>query len=205
MLSAVGDLRMFVGTVLFNLYENEVEGLGPGPHRRSGAVVATTPLWARARPLQWHNAETKLSLPSSQPDSYLYTTRWHNQINGTYSLITQIDGLKTHINGRYSPVSRVGGIVADHDISPRLRNKLVLELVVRVQLLEFIYGHPAGVRRCQTNPLDEQLLLALSQSSAQNNSRSGTRPAVPDRRKSPWNIRCLAMEFLEQADMEHIV
>jgi hypothetical protein len=41
----------FVGTVL-NLYENEVEDLGPGPRRRGGAVVATASMWARAGPLQ---------------------------------------------------------------------------------------------------------------------------------------------------------
>jgi hypothetical protein len=41
---------MFVGTILLNLYENEVEGLGPRP-RHSGAVVATMPPWARAGPL----------------------------------------------------------------------------------------------------------------------------------------------------------
>jgi hypothetical protein len=113
---------MFVGTVLLNLYENKVERLGPGPRRRGGAVVATALPWARARPLQWHNAKTKLSLPSSQLDSSLYTAGWHNRINGTYSLITRIndtyslitriDGLITHINGRCSPVSRAGGIVA---------------------------------------------------------------------------------------------
>jgi hypothetical protein len=51
-LSAVGELRTFAGTILLNLYENEVEGLGPGSHRRGGAVVATAPSWARARPLQ---------------------------------------------------------------------------------------------------------------------------------------------------------
>jgi hypothetical protein len=39
-MSAVGELGMFVGTVLLNLYENELEGLGSGPHRRGGAIVA---------------------------------------------------------------------------------------------------------------------------------------------------------------------
>jgi hypothetical protein len=42
---------MFMGTILLNLYENEVEGLGLGPRRRGGAVVATVPPWARAGPL----------------------------------------------------------------------------------------------------------------------------------------------------------
>jgi hypothetical protein len=42
---------MFVGTVLLNLYENEVEGLGPGPRQHGGAVVATAPPWARTVPL----------------------------------------------------------------------------------------------------------------------------------------------------------
>jgi hypothetical protein len=31
---------MFVGMFLLNLYLNEVEGLGPGPRRHGGAVVA---------------------------------------------------------------------------------------------------------------------------------------------------------------------
>jgi hypothetical protein len=51
-LSVVGELETFVGTVLLNLYENEVEGIGPGPRRRGGAVMATAPPWARAEPLQ---------------------------------------------------------------------------------------------------------------------------------------------------------
>jgi hypothetical protein len=51
-MSAVGELGTFVGTILLNLYENEVEGLGPGPRRRGGAVMTTTPSWARAGPLQ---------------------------------------------------------------------------------------------------------------------------------------------------------
>jgi hypothetical protein len=59
LLSAVRELGMFVGAVLLNLYENEVECLGPGPRRRGGAIVATAPPWARAGPLQWRNAETK--------------------------------------------------------------------------------------------------------------------------------------------------
>jgi hypothetical protein len=50
-MSAVRELGMFVGTVLLYLYENELEGLGSGPHRRGGAIVATAPPWARARPL----------------------------------------------------------------------------------------------------------------------------------------------------------
>jgi hypothetical protein len=51
-MSAVGELGTLVGTVLLNLYENEVEVLGPGPRRRGVAVVATTPPWARVGPLQ---------------------------------------------------------------------------------------------------------------------------------------------------------
>jgi hypothetical protein len=43
---------MFVRTVLLNLYENEVEGLGPGPRRRGGAVVATAPRGQGLDPLQ---------------------------------------------------------------------------------------------------------------------------------------------------------
>jgi hypothetical protein len=39
-LSVVGESTVFVGTFLLNLYLNEVGGLGPGPHRRGGAVVA---------------------------------------------------------------------------------------------------------------------------------------------------------------------
>jgi hypothetical protein len=42
----------------------------------------------------------------------------------------------------------------DHDISPLLLNKLVLELEVGVQLLEFIQGHLASVCRRQADPLD---------------------------------------------------
>jgi hypothetical protein len=61
-MSAVGELGMFVGTILLNLYENEVEGLGPGPRRCGGAVVATAP---GRTPYKWHNAETKTSMPSS--------------------------------------------------------------------------------------------------------------------------------------------
>jgi hypothetical protein len=38
-LSAVRELRVFVEMFLLNWYLNEVEGLGPGPHRRGGAVV----------------------------------------------------------------------------------------------------------------------------------------------------------------------
>jgi hypothetical protein len=49
--SPVGDLGMFVGKILPNLYENEVEGVEPGPHHHGGAVVATTLPWARAGPL----------------------------------------------------------------------------------------------------------------------------------------------------------
>jgi hypothetical protein len=51
-LSVVGELGTFVGMILLNLYEIEVEGLGPGPHWHGGAVVATAPPWARAGPLQ---------------------------------------------------------------------------------------------------------------------------------------------------------
>jgi hypothetical protein len=121
MLSAVRELGMFIRTVLLNLYENEVKGLGLELCRHSGAIVATAPPWARAGPLQWHNAKTKTKPPSSQLDSCLYTAGWHNRINGTYSLITRINGtyslitqindLITHINGRYSLVSCIGGIV----------------------------------------------------------------------------------------------
>jgi hypothetical protein len=35
-----------------------------------------------------------------------------------------------------------------------LLNKLVLKLEVEVQLVEVSFGHLAGVRRGQTNPLD---------------------------------------------------
>jgi hypothetical protein len=38
-LSAVRELGVFVRTFLLNWYLNEVEGLGPGPRRRGGAVV----------------------------------------------------------------------------------------------------------------------------------------------------------------------
>jgi hypothetical protein len=65
---------MFVGTVLLNLYENEVEGLGPGPRRRGGAVVATVPPWARAGPLtNGTMPKPKTSLVSSKRGSCLYT------------------------------------------------------------------------------------------------------------------------------------
>jgi hypothetical protein len=67
-LSGDGELGMFVGTFLLNLYENEMDGLGPGPRRRGGAVVATVPPWARAEPLQRRNAETKTK-PTYLPTS----------------------------------------------------------------------------------------------------------------------------------------
>jgi hypothetical protein len=38
-----GDEYVFVGTWRRRLYLNEVVGRGPEPHRRGGAVVATTP------------------------------------------------------------------------------------------------------------------------------------------------------------------
>jgi hypothetical protein len=62
-LSAVGELGMFVGTVLLNLYENEVERLGSGPRRRGGAVVATASLWARADPYNGEMPKTKTKAP----------------------------------------------------------------------------------------------------------------------------------------------
>jgi hypothetical protein len=54
-------------------------------------------------------------------------------------------------------------LYADHDISPLLLNKLILELEVGVQLVEVSFMHSAGVRHGQTNPLDQELRLALSQ------------------------------------------
>jgi hypothetical protein len=64
---------MFVGTVLLNLYENEVEGLGPGPRRRGGAVMAT--------PYKWHNVKTQNKpLPPNRTPVYILP-------GGTSSLI----------------------------------------------------------------------------------------------------------------------
>jgi hypothetical protein len=40
LLSAVRELGVFVRTFLLNLYLKEMEGLGLGPHRRGGAIVA---------------------------------------------------------------------------------------------------------------------------------------------------------------------
>jgi pentatricopeptide repeat protein len=47
--SAVGELRVFIRMFLLNLYENEVEALGPGPHQHDGAVVdkGLTPTMAK--------------------------------------------------------------------------------------------------------------------------------------------------------------
>jgi hypothetical protein len=101
-LSMVEELGMFIEMVLLNLYENNVEGLGPEPHRRGVANVATASPWARTGPLQWHNAETKTKPPSSQSNSCLYTAGWHNWVNGTYSLITRI-------NDTYSLITRING------------------------------------------------------------------------------------------------
>jgi hypothetical protein len=86
-----------------------------------------------------------------------------------------------------------------------LLNKLVLKLEVEVQLVEVSFGHLAGVRRGQTDPLDQELRLASSQSAAQNSARSGASTTVPCRQEGPWSCRCLAMELLEQTDMEHVM
>jgi hypothetical protein len=79
---AVGELEMFVGMVLLNLYENEAEGLGLGPHRHSGAIVATAPPWERAGPLQMAQCQNQnqACLPPSQTPAYIMQ-------GGTSSLI----------------------------------------------------------------------------------------------------------------------
>jgi hypothetical protein len=51
--SAVEELGEFVGTFLLNWYLNEVEGRGPRPRRRGGAVVALHRRGQVLRPLQW--------------------------------------------------------------------------------------------------------------------------------------------------------
>jgi hypothetical protein len=60
----VGELGEFIGTFLLNWYLNEVEGRGPGPRRRGGAVVAPR---HRGQGPDLYNSEMpkpKLSLPS---------------------------------------------------------------------------------------------------------------------------------------------
>jgi hypothetical protein len=96
-------------------------------------------------------------------------------------------------------------LYADHDISPLLLNKLILELEVRVNLVEVSFGHPAGIHRGQTDPLDQELSLALSQLAMQNSGRSEAHTIVSYRWKGPWSCQCLAMELLEQTDMEHVM
>jgi hypothetical protein len=62
-MSAVRELGEFVRTFLLNWYLNEVEGRGPEPHRRGGAVM---PLCCRGQGPDPYNGEMpkpKLSLP----------------------------------------------------------------------------------------------------------------------------------------------
>jgi hypothetical protein len=73
---------MFVGTILLNLYENEVEDLGSGPRRHGGAVVATASPWARSGPLTNGTMPKpkQACLPPSEAPAYMLQ-------GGTSSLI----------------------------------------------------------------------------------------------------------------------
>jgi hypothetical protein len=104
-MSAVGELGMFVGTILLNLYENEVEGLGPGPRRRGGAVVATAPPWTRAEPLTngtMLKPKQACLPPVGLPLIYCRVAHLHLFYNNSHQwcLLTLINGcLLTLING----------------------------------------------------------------------------------------------------------
>jgi hypothetical protein len=73
---------MFIGTILLSFYKNEVGGLGPGPHWRGGAVMATVPPWARAGSLQMAQCrnQNQACLPPSRTPAYILQ-------GGTSSLI----------------------------------------------------------------------------------------------------------------------
>ena len=71
---------------------------------------------------------------------------------------------------------------AGHNISPRLRKQLVLELVIWIVLLELGARLPSGLLLRKTLPLHHQVPDVATQLSAQHLGRTGKQASIGCRR-----------------------
>jgi len=77
---------------------------------------------------------------------------------------------------------------AGHNISPRLRKQLVLELEVRVEGAELVDGLPCCILLREAAPLNEYLPGTPALLSPERLGRSWQQPTVQGRLKDAW--RC---------------
>jgi len=77
-----------------------------------------------------------------------------------------------------APLSHYWVLDAGHNISPRLRKQLVLELEVGVEGLELVDELPRRILFRKTSPLDEHLPRAATLMCTKRLGRSWSQPAI---------------------------
>jgi len=93
---------------------------------------------------------------------------------------------------------------AGHNISPRLRKQLVLELEVGVEGAELVDDLPSRVLFRKALPLDEYLPDASTLMRTEHLSRS-RQPTVQGRSESAWGSRWISAVALKQPHVVHIM
>jgi len=83
--------------------------------------------------------------------------------------------------------------------------KLVLELEIRVTILEFLERLPSSVRCTASLPLDKEIPRVPARHGTQDLSWNRHRAPISNRRQETHGRRRLAMMLLEVDDMEDIV
>ena len=98
-----------------------------------------------------------------------------------------------------------GILDAGHNISPRLRKQLVLELEVGVVLAKLLKQLPCGVVSGEPAPLDQHAPLAPTKLGTQHCLRLRQDATISHWRQRGRSSRRIATMWFEQPDMEDVV